>query len=161
VAQGEAPVLAAQSASTEDSRPRAVLDSSVLVSRWSRLVLQRLASASPPLFEPLWSEWIIAETWRVLPWRACKAGASEVEVSQKANQMLQHLLPVMHPVALQRYEGPPPWPSLADPDDEPIWATAVVGEARFVVSDNTTDFPPFVRVGNETESCRLKVPIVV
>ena len=58
--------------------------------------------------------------------------------------MLQDLLPVMRPVALHQYVRPPPWPSLADPDGEPIWATAVLGQAQYVVSDNTTDFPPFV-----------------
>lgn len=66
--------------------------------------------------------------------------------------MLQYLLPVMRPVALRQYEGPPPWSSLADPDDEPIWATAVVSEAQFVVSDNTTDFPPLIEVGKPSET---------
>lgn len=54
---------------------RAVLDASVLVSRWSRLVLQALASGGAPSFVPVWSEWTIAETWRVLTWRACQRGA--------------------------------------------------------------------------------------
>ena len=61
--------------------------------------------------------------------------------------MLRYLLPVMRPVAPRSFEGPPPWPGLADPDDEPIWATATVGKAALVVSDNTTDFPPLVQVG--------------
>ena len=66
--------------------------------------------------------------------------------------MLQYLLPVMRPVALRQYAGPSPWPSLADPDDEPIWATAVTGEAQFVVSDNTTDFPPLIEVGKPSDT---------
>jgi hypothetical protein len=49
--------------------PVAVLDSSVLVPTWSRFVLQRLAATSPQRHVPVWSEWIIAETWRVLTWR--------------------------------------------------------------------------------------------
>lgn len=146
MASTQAPILNAHSAPTVHERPRAVLDSSVLVSGWSRLVLQRLASANPPRFEPLWSEWIIAETWRVLTWRACQAGASAIQISQQANRMLQSLLPVMRPVALYQYAGPSPWPSLADPNDEPIWATAVLGEAQYVVSDNTSDFPPLIDV---------------
>jgi hypothetical protein len=82
-----------------------VLDSSVLVAGWSRLVLQRLASANPPLIEPIWSEWIIAETWRVLTWRACRAGSAWKQVSFQANRMLEYLLPVMRPVAFRHYEG--------------------------------------------------------
>lgn len=146
MASAQEPVLVAHPSLAVDDRPKAVLDSSVLVGGWSRLVLQRLASASPPHFEPVWSEWIIAETWRVLAWRACKAGASALHISRQANRMLEHLLPVIRPVVLHQYAGPPPWPSLADPDDEPIWATAVLGQARYVVSDNTTDFPPLVEV---------------
>ncbi len=48
--------------------PVAVLDSSVLVPVWSRLVLQRLAATARQRFRPVWSEWIIAETRRVLAW---------------------------------------------------------------------------------------------
>jgi hypothetical protein len=39
---------------------------SVLVPRWSRITLQQLSSAPNPLYQHAWSEWIIAETWRVL-----------------------------------------------------------------------------------------------
>ena len=124
--------------------PRAVLDSSVVVAGWSRRVLQRLASSEPPRFEPVWSEWIVAETWRVLTWRACKAGASWQDISAKANAMLRYLIPVMRPVALREALRHPPWPELTDPDDEPVWATAVLASAQYVVSDNTSDFPPNV-----------------
>ena len=46
--------------------PIAVLDSSVLVPRWSRIILQLLAAGADAAYTPVWSEWIIAETWRVL-----------------------------------------------------------------------------------------------
>jgi hypothetical protein len=36
------------------------------------------------------------------------------------------------------------WPSLADPDDEPVHASAVAFNADYVVSRNTRDFPPNV-----------------
>jgi hypothetical protein len=85
-----------------------VLDTSTLVSGWSRRVLQRLASAESPKFEPVWSEWILAETWRVLTWRACRVGATQEQTSERANAMLRHLLPVMRPIALRDYSGPPP-----------------------------------------------------
>lgn len=73
---------------------RAVLDTSVLVPAWSRIVLQQLAAAIPSRFEPVWLEWIIAETWRTLTWRACGAGATWWQVSASANRMLRYLLPV-------------------------------------------------------------------
>lgn len=37
---------------------------------------------------------------------------------------------------------PPAWPTLTDIDDQPIWAAAVVGTARYVVSKNVRHFPP-------------------
>jgi hypothetical protein len=48
----------------------------------------------------------------------------------------------MHMTSLHRYNGPDPWPSLHDPDDIPLWHTATSAGARYVVSHNTTDFPP-------------------
>jgi hypothetical protein len=126
-----------------------VLDSSVLVPRWSRFVLQELASATHRLFTPVWSEWIIAETWRVLAWRwRTRASAlDEVEwgtLTSSANAMLRHLLPVMRLVSQREFVGLPPWPELRDPDDIPIWDTAVAAGAPHAVSHNVTDFPPLV-----------------
>lgn len=128
--------------------PGAVFDSSVLVPQWSRFVLVRLAERSSG-FVPLWSEWIIAETWRVLAWRWLeRAGRIDAvewrALTLSANRMLRRLLPIMRLVSLRDYAGPAPWPSLRDEDDVPIWATAVVGGARYVVSHNPRDFPPLV-----------------
>lgn len=39
---------------------------------------------------------------------------------------------------------PVPWPELTDVDDEPIWQTAVVAGAQYVVSQNIRHFPPLV-----------------
>lgn len=61
-----------------------------------------------------------------------------------ANEMLRYMMPVMTLVTLRGYTGPPPWPELRDPDDVPIWETAVVAGARYVVSQNTRHFPPLV-----------------
>ncbi len=128
----------------------AVLDSSVLIPRWSRLVLQRLAAPPHFRYAPAWSEWIIAETWRVLAWRWLTRAAHTDEAewhsfTQAANAMLRYLLPVMTLVSLRGYAGPSPWPELRDEEDVPIWQTAVVAGAQYVVSDNTTDFPPLVQ----------------
>jgi hypothetical protein len=127
--------------------PRAVLDSSVLVPVWSRFVLQRLAARPVPAFVPVWSEWIIAETWRVLSWRwFVRAGRADPaewhRLSRAANAMLRHLLPVMVLVSLREAADMVPWPTLGDEADTPIWRTAVVANARYVVSQNVADLPP-------------------
>jgi hypothetical protein len=128
-------------------QPLAVLDSSVLVPVWSRLVLQQLAAPPRRRFLPVWSEWIIAETWRVLTWRHVirtgRTSQSEWQaLSRSANAMLRYLAPVMQLVSFEQFSGPPAWPGLADPDDEPVWATAAVAGAAYVVSQNIADFPP-------------------
>lgn len=130
-------------------RPVAVLDSSVLVPRWSRFVLQRIAARADAPFVPAWSEWIIAETWRTLAWRWLNrtGHADEFEaltLTRAANEMLRYLLPVMRFVSLRDYAGPEPWPELSDADDVPIWQTAVLAGAQYVVSHNVGDFPPLV-----------------
>ena len=58
--------------------------------------------------------------------------------------MLRYLLPVMRLVSLREYVGPGPWPELTDADDVPIWQTAIVAGAQYVVSHNVADFPPLV-----------------
>jgi hypothetical protein len=117
----------------------AVLDSSVLVPRWSRFLFTRLAQGADSPFVPVWSEWIIAETWRVLTWRwAQSAGRIDAAewraLARSANRMLRRLIPLMRLASLRGYAGPSPWPELRDPDDAPIWETAVVAGAQYVVS---------------------------
>jgi hypothetical protein len=131
----------------ERDLPMAVLDSSVLVPRWSRHCLQYLAARPSPPYVPVWSEWIIAETWRVLTqqWLTRIAAADqfdEATLKQGANGMLRFLLPVMRHVSLRDYAGSAPWPELTDPDDAPIWHTAVIVGAQYVISHNTRHFPP-------------------
>lgn len=113
---------------------------------WSRLVLQRLAAAPRPWLQPVWSEWIIAETWRVLTWRWLTAHGpvDEVVLTQSANRMLRRLLQVMQLVSLYGAVGASPWPGLRDVEDVPIWTTAVAAGAQYVISHNTMDFPPLV-----------------
>jgi hypothetical protein len=126
-----------------------VLDSSVLHARWSRLILQSIAARRDPPFLPFWSEWIIAETWRTLAslWLDRVARSRELEgssLTRAANDMLRHLLVVMRLVSIREYSGPGAWPGLTDVDDEPIWQTADVAGARYVVSQNIRHFPPLV-----------------
>ncbi len=56
--------------------------------------------------------------------------------------MLRYLLPVMRFVSLRDYAGLEPWHELTDPDDAPVWQTAVLAKANYVVSHNTRHFPP-------------------
>ena len=48
-------------------------------------------------------------------------------------------------VSLRGYAGPAPWPGLRDQNDIPIWHTAVIAGAQYVVSHNVADFPPLVQ----------------
>lgn len=129
-----------------DSAPRAVLDTSVLVPTWSRLLLSTLAAARPILYTPVWCEWIIAETWRVLTVRRQRraptiTAADERQLSTSANAMLMALLQVM---TFESVVPPfdPAWLMASDANDLPIWSAAVRSGARFVVSHNLHDFPP-------------------
>ena len=126
-----------------------MLDSSVLVPYWSRIAFQRLVTQPQPPITLVWSEWIIAETWRVLTWRWLEGGREMTagewrQLARSANDMMRHLLPVMDLSSLHGYAGPEPWPTLRDRDDIPIWDTATAAGARYVVSHNTVDFPPLV-----------------
>jgi predicted nucleic acid-binding protein len=125
--------------------PIAVLDASVLVPAWSRKALQYLADGPTRRYQPVWSEWIVAETWYVLTERALERSLKRSEVSQQAKAMLRHLIPVMHHVSLREAEPFIAQSPLSDPDDAPIWATAVLADAKYVVSHNTHDFPSLVR----------------
>lgn len=125
--------------------PRAVLDSSVLVPAWSRLLLSILAATRPVLYTPIWCEWIIAETWRVLTVQRLRrlpamTADDERQLSASANTMLTALLHVMSFVTVV-----PPfdlaWAGATDAEDLPIWSAAVRSGAQFVVSHNLRDFP--------------------
>lgn len=126
--------------------PRAVLDTSVLVPAWSRLLLSTLAAARPAIYTPIWCEWIIAETWRVLAVQRLRhlpslTAADERQLTVSANTMLTALLQVMAFVSVV-----PPfdaaWTDMADANDLPIWSAALRSGARFIVSHNVSDFPP-------------------
>jgi hypothetical protein len=96
-------------------------------------------------FVGIWSPWIIAELNRVLTWRLiAKNGTedrSQRECSKSAQAMMEILLPSFELVpALPPY--PPAWESLADQWDVPIWMAAKESRAKYVVSENTRDYPP-------------------
>jgi hypothetical protein len=129
---------------------RAVLDASVLVARWSRLALSAAAVPSDRRFQPIWSEWIIAETWRVLAVRWLRQSPAHLHddaaLTRAANAMLLALLPTMEVISV----APPfeaAWPELRDHYDRPVWAAALRAGASFVISHNLIDFPPRDRDG--------------
>lgn len=124
-------------------RPRAVLDTSALWGRGPRSELIRALDAGR--FEGLWSEWILGELYYGLAWDwAANKGTDDTQrraMSSSAHAMLRLLIPRLELVTI-RHAAVEPWPSLRDQEDEPVWATAVLGRATHVVSMNTRDFPP-------------------
>jgi hypothetical protein len=122
---------------------RAVLDTSVLVPYSLRRDLQQAAQIEA--YTGIWSPWIVGELNRVLAWRWIKQHghdqASKRECSRQAKAMMSILLPSFELVApIPPY--PLAWDSLTDQWDHPIWAAAREGNAGYVVSENTRDFPP-------------------
>ena len=122
---------------------RAVCDTNVLVPPHYRKRLQEAAVAR--CFTPVWSPWIIAELYRVLTWKwAQDHGVSEPQrrrCSNAANKMMILLGNYWELVNIPQ-PWPAVWPSLRDPNDQPIWATAKISDAQYVISNNTHDFPP-------------------
>lgn len=139
---------------------RAVLDTNVLVPPGLRRDLQN--AAQDGAFTALWSPWIIAELNRVLTWKwvertalsgalsgPTRAGATPCDLStanwdrcSAAAAAMMEILVATFEVVAPRPPYPDAWESLADPRDVPIWAAAVDGGARYVVSDNRRDYPP-------------------
>jgi len=125
---------------------RAVIDTNVLFSPRLRAELQELALQG--VFTAIWSPWIIAELNRVLVWQWITertngdlSSANERACSRSAKRMMALLLGAFE-VVNPRPPYPEAWEHLTDADDHPIWAAAVEGKARYVVSDNTSDYPP-------------------
>jgi hypothetical protein len=122
-------------------RPIAVLDSSVLIPHWSRLVLRQLAAASPPRFDAVWSTAIVAETWRVLTEQRLRAGDDPETISRDAHRMHARLDAVLRVAECsQPPAGSPPSP-FHDVWDDHLWNAALNAGAQYIISHNTRDFP--------------------
>jgi hypothetical protein len=124
-------------------RPRAALDTSALWGWSPRSELIRALDAGR--FDGLWSEWILGELYYGLAWDwAAHKGTDDTQrraMSASAHAMLRLLIPRLELITL-RGAAVDRWPSLRDQEDQPVWATAVLGRATHVVSMNTRDFPP-------------------
>jgi len=133
---------------------RAVLDTSSLVPFESRRDLRDLAEAGA--FTAIWSPWIIAELNRVLTWRwidhtqgdlSQRLSRSNWDQCSGAAKTMMVLLHTTLEFVDPRPPYPPAWEELTDVWDYPIWAAAKVGQASYVVSENTHDYPPPDPVG--------------
>ncbi|HKV83741.1 MAG TPA: PIN domain-containing protein [Ktedonobacterales bacterium] len=134
---------------------RAVIDTSALFGYQTRRDLQQAAQLD--LFEGYWSPWIIAELNRVLTWHwiehVSTAGPTP-DLSRQNQDRCGHAAKMMMEILLTTFKlvdplppYPPAWAALDDEWDMPIWAAARKADAQYVVSENTSDFPPADAVG--------------
>ncbi len=130
--------LAARGPGPGRVKPRAVLDTSVLIGR-ERGTLMLLASRG--WYTPLWSSFIIAEMVRIRTQHAVQDGEDLRTYRIWLNQFVSSLSERAVCVNYTRLRGGN-WTWLQDPDDEPILATALIGRAHYVVSNDTAHFPP-------------------
>ncbi len=115
-------------------RPRAVLDTSVLMSgerhwlwAWARLTR----------FEGIWNTQIIAELVRIRVETAIKHGARRRTYGPRINTLIRLLARVLVLVDAPDQPVPP----LADVNDASILATAIAAQADCIVTFNVRDFP--------------------
>ena len=120
------------------------MDTSALVPKGHRRNLEEGARGGT--FLVLWSPGIIGDLYRVLTWRWLArtrdfSTLNELRCSRSAKAMMDVLVRSFEIVApVPPY--PPAWPSLTDSDDFPVWSATKIGGARYVVSENSRDFPP-------------------
>ncbi|MDZ7885907.1 MAG: PIN domain-containing protein [Mycobacterium sp.] len=111
---------------------RVVLDACVLVPYQLADLLLRLADAG--LYEPLWSDEILAEVERAV---VVKLEVPSVKASRRIGQM-RSAFPT---AAVSNYEDLIP-AMTTDPKDRHVAAAAVRGGAALIVTANLRDFPP-------------------
>lgn len=120
-------------------RPRVVLDTSALLGPQRH---ELVFLASERVYTMVWSSFLIAELTRLRTEWAIKQGLSRDVYRQRINQLIELLSQIAVLVDYTRLEGGNYREWLKDLDDEPLLATALVGRAIYVVSHNTSDFPP-------------------
>jgi len=134
---------------SEDPPPRplrVLVDTNVLVqNRWlERIILD----AREGYIQPLWSPLIIAEANRYLTWRWLQkqggdlSPAAKKRCSAAAGRWFSVVTAAFQVVA-DRPPYPPLWTAAPhDPWDIPLWAAALAGGARVIVTENMRDGPP-------------------
>lgn len=121
---------------TSSSAPRAVLDTSVLMSE-HRHWLWGLAKFD--YYEAVWSTFIVGELARVRTELSIARGVERGFYRERINNLIHLLSDVL---LVGDYPSAATSNILSDPEDEPILATALAAGAGIVVSLNTRDFPP-------------------
>ena len=120
-------------------RPRAVLDTSVLLSAERN---ELLALAQRGVYTLVCSPFIINEVVRLRVEMAIAHHQDRELYRARINAYVNELSRWAMMVNHTRLEGGNYTSWLKDPDDEPLIATALVGKAQYIVSWNTRDFPP-------------------
>jgi predicted nucleic acid-binding protein len=116
-------------------RPRAVVDTSVLMSQHRHAVY---LLARPGYFDAVWSPYIVAELTRIRVERSIQFGVDRGVYRERINRLIFLLSGAFRSV---NYIGHVANRMKRDPDDEPILATALAAGASYVVSLNTRHFP--------------------
>lgn len=127
---------------------RAVLDTSVLLSEhrhWLWL-LARLG-----YYEAVWSAFIVGELVRIRVEHSISHGVERPVYRQRLNDLVRLF---SDELLIVNYRAAIATGLLADPDDEPILATALAARAECIVSLNTRHFPE----GNEASGVRFLTP---
>ena len=118
---------------------RAVLDTSALLGPHRH---ELVFLASQQTYTMVWSAFLVAELTRIRTEWAIRQGLDRETYRQRINTLIERLSKIATLVDYTRLEGGNYTDWLRDPDDEPLLATALVGRASYIVSHNTSDFPP-------------------
>ena len=119
--------------------PRVVADSSALLSAERDEILYL---ASRGAIQLVLSPFLMSEVVRIRTERAIMFGQDREAYRARINAYVNALTSLSEMVNHTLLEGGNYTSWLRDPDDEPLLATALVGQAEIVVSWNTKDFPP-------------------
>jgi predicted nucleic acid-binding protein len=89
-------------------------------------------------YEAVWSAFIVGELVRIRVEHSIDRAVDRALYRQRVNDMVHVLSDVL---SIVNYRSVNVDGSLRDPDDDPILATALAGQATVIVSLNTRDFP--------------------
>jgi len=119
---------------TQENEYSAVLDACVLVPAVLCDTLLRLAE-EPAMYRPLWSQHIMTEMARALETKLHRTAA---EISYRQSEMNKAFPEAMVcvPPSLTRALD-----CIPDEEDKPVLATAIMGHANVIVTQNTKHFP--------------------